>query len=532
MTARIVAAGLTLLVPALLQAQMPDTAAHAAVEAAEQAAAEERHIEAIELYEQAIAADPALEPALRPPLALQYLWSDQPAHAAALLERHLAAEPGDCGMRQHYALALSWADRLREAAAEYREVQALCPELRIEAMMGEARVLLWRNRVRRAEAVYAGVMAMGTPEERVQARIGLANAALATFEPRRARRLFRELYAEGVREPGVLEGLAEATQESGLLAEALEVLREAEGAGIRTGTLERVREEIALSRRLALRVAPEGFRDADGTERQALGGIAAIALGAGGSAEVALGRSRLSGREMIEGWHGRAAGAYRQGPALGLAGSLAAHGFAAVDFHPMTGEINLAWTPGDLRRVDLSAARLIVLDNVAALQHGLIGTFAAAGVDEGITRWTAISAGMDVTRWNAGNVRTRARLAPRHRFGGVPMVTAEWPTLYQRYSEPFDFPFFSPPEYWETGPGVDVYYRIERLWHLSGYLRGGAQRETGRAWSPLGMARLSIERELRRAWGVRIDLSWSNSNLAGTTGFERTAARAEIARRF
>lgn len=516
-----------LLVPALLQAQEPTPT----VEAAHRAAAEGRHADAIELYERAIDADPSLEQALRPRLALQYLWAGRPVRAAALLERQLALDPADCDARQHYALALSWSGRLREALQEYRRAQDLCPQLRTEARMGEARVLLWRNRVREAEAVYAAVLASGTPEERVQARIGLANAALATYEPRRALRMFRALHDEGVRSPGVLEGLARAAQESGLRAEARAVLDEAESAGVRSGALDRVREEIRLATTPALRLAPAGFSDADGTERQRVEGVVEHGLGRGPELEAAVARSRLSGPETIDAWHARAAVAHRPTVDLAVSGSIGVHEFASGAFRPVTGELGIAWMPTDLRRVDVSAARLVVLDNVAAIREGLSGDFVGVGIREGITRWTGASAALDVTRWSPGNIRTRVQVGMDHRFSGAPMVTVGWPTLYQRYSDPFDFHFFSPTSYWETGPDIDVYHRVRRVWHLNGYLRGGAQREAGRAWSPLGMARLSIERELRRAWGVRVDLSWSNSNLSTSTGFERAAAEIAIARR-
>lgn len=525
MISRLVILGL--LVPALLQAQGTE----ATVQAADSAAAEGRHRDAIQLYEQVIEADPSLTSILRPRLALQYLWDDQPRRSAALLERHLADHPHDCHGRQHYALALSWADRLGEALAEYRRVQTRCPALRTEARMGEARVLLWRNEVREAESIYAHLLEVGTPDERIQARIGLANAALASYEPRRARQLFRELYAAGVRAPGVYEGLAQAAQESGLPAEALEVVDEAEAAGIQTGAMERVREEIAFSQRPSLRLGTRSFRDADGTARHFVEGVAELGSSGGASLEAALGRSRLSGTGVVEGWHLRAAGSHRPGADVSVTGSVATHRLEP-EFQPLTADINVAWTPTDLRRVDISAARVTVLDNVAAIREGLTGIFLGLGLRQGITPWTAVSASADVTRWEAGNVRTRLRLSSDHRFSGVPMITAEWPTLYQTYSEPFGFAFFSPLRYWETGPAVDMYHRVQRVWHLNGYLRAGIQRETGRSWSPLGVARFSVERELRRRWGVRARLSWSNSNLATSTGFERTAATLVIARRF
>jgi hypothetical protein len=107
-------------------------------------------------------------------------------------------------------------------------------------------------------------------------------------------------------------------------------------------------------------------------------------------------------------------------------------------------------------------------------------------------------------------------------------VTLEWPTTYQRYDEPFAFLLFSPREYVETGPALNVYRRVARVWYLSAYGRAGGLRESGRDWQTLGIARASVEREIRSHWGIRIDGGWSNSNLAGSAGFQRTSVGASL----
>jgi len=139
---------------------------------------------------------------------------------------------------------------------------------------------------------------------------------------------------------------------------------------------------------------------------------------------------------------------------------------------------------------------------------------------------TALS--VDATHWSEGNTRLRVRATPRLALEGVPSVTIEWPTIYQRYSAPFEFRFFSPHEYLETGPAVNVYRRVASVWYLSAYARAGGLRESGRSWQTLGMGRASVEREIRAHWGVRLDAAWSNSNLAGSAGFQRTSVGAGV----
>jgi len=178
--------------------------------------------------------------------------------------------------------------------------------------------------------------------------------------------------------------------------------------------------------------------------------------------------------------------------------------------------------PGDRHRIDVAAARVVIGDNVAAIQHRLIGSFGSIGVTERLTSRLSTAVSADVTRWSEGNTRLRVQASPRFTFEGVPVVTLEWPTIYQHYDAPFDFRFFSPTEYLETGPAVSVNRRLAQVWYVSAYARAGGLREGGRSWQALGIGRMSVEREVRSHWGVRFDAGWSNSNLAGSGGFQRT----------
>ena len=206
--------------------------------------------------------------------------------------------------------------------------------------------------------------------------------------------------------------------------------------------------------------------------------------------------------------------------------------WSSLDREDGFGEATLTIRPTDRQRFDVTAARVLVTDNVDAVTNGLAGQFASAGVSQRFGTHTTISASGDGTRWNTGNTRFRARGTIARRFDGVPSVTLEWPTVLQYYDEAFEFNFFSPEKYLETGPALNVYKRAKRVWHISAYGRAGTLRETGGSWQPLGAARFSLEREVVRHWGMRGDLGWTNSNLAGTAGFQRTALALQITGRW
>jgi hypothetical protein len=237
---------------------------------------------------------------------------------------------------------------------------------------------------------------------------------------------------------------------------------------------------------------------------------------------------RLWREELSDARHGmdsrgaEVSGSMAAGPAFRASGRL---GLRRVDpaAPPATdGEVTLTWLPADQRRVDLSATRIVVADHVSAVLAGLDGWQAGVGTDQAITRRSSLGLGVDVTAWSTGNYRLRLRATPRLRLDGIPMATVEWPTLVQRYSAPFDFGYFDPPTYLETGPALHLYRRFDRVWHLSGYVRGGIHRETGEAFRPLGTVLGSLERETNGGWSTGATLSWTNSNLAGAAGFQRT----------
>jgi len=266
-----------------------------------------------------------------------------------------------------------------------------------------------------------------------------------------------------------------------------------------------------------------GFRDHDGTSFRAatVGSAAApLALGTVGvtarAAELRGDSDQFRSREL-EGFLD-----LRPAPALAVSARGGLKSYDQANFSPWDGEVNIALLPGDRHRIDVAAARVVIGDNVAAIQHRLIGSFGSIGVTERLTSRLSTAVSADVTRWSEGNTRLRVQASPRFTFEGVPVVTLEWPTIYQHYDAPFDFRFFSPTEYLETGPAVSVNRRLAQVWYVSAYARAGGLREGGRSWQALGIGRMSVEREVRSHWGVRFDAGWSNSNLAGSGGFQRT----------
>jgi tetratricopeptide (TPR) repeat protein len=493
------------------------------------AAHESRHRAAIDAYERAITLDPARRDSLLPRLGRQYLWSDEPRQAARLFGEFLATHPRSCETRLDLGLAWSWADALDKARATYDEVVASCLYERGQARLGAARALRWSNKLTAAERRYHEVLADGNDSDREQAAIGLAYVHLARAEPRAALSLADSLERAGSRDPSLAEARAMALADLGALGTAVATARDARANGRGSASLDRLAEGYRERARASFSAGARGFRDRDGTSYRAADVASAAAPLAVGTMRVAARATELRKDGVIlESREAEASLDSRLARWLAISARGGVRSYESIDFSPWESEVNLAWLPGDRHRVDFTTARIMIGDNIAAIQEQLTGTFASAGITERFTPNFSVAVSGDVTDWSAGNRRTRMRATPRLSLESVPVVTFEWPTTYQRYDEPFEFMLFSPREYVETGPALNLYRRVARVWYLSAYGRAGGLRESGRDWQALGIARASVEREIRSHWGIRFDGGWSNSNLAGSAGFQRTSVGVSL----
>jgi len=522
-TARLLAAT-ALVGPATLLSQDARTVADSLVHAADVAAYQSKPYEAIAAYERAIALDRYLRLPLLPRLGRQYLWSDRPKQAAQLFSEYLELHPRACETQLDLGLALSWANELDAARVAYDSVAAQCVYERGAARLGAARVLRWGNHFAESERRYRAIQADGSDLDREQAAIGLAYVRLAQGRPRAALALADSMIATGSNDRSLVEARAMALADLGALGAAVDLVHGEREAGRGSASMDRLAQGWEERARTSFALGTRGFRDHDGTSYRA-------AELASGAAPLALGKVRVTGRaaqlrgDGVELRSREVETALDLRPARAVALSARA-GLSAYDdiaFSPWDGEINVAWLPSDRHRLDVAAAHVVINDNVAAIQNHLTGTFGSVGISERLTPGLSLAVSADATRWSEDNTRLRFRVTPRWSFEGVPIFTVEWPTTYQHYDAPFDFRFFSPEEYVETGPAVNVSKRVARVWYLSAYARGGALRETGSEWQPLGMGRASVERDVSSHWGVRLDGGWSNSNLTGSAGFQRTS---------
>lgn len=497
------------------------------------AAHRDDHAEAIRDYQQAIKLDPSVRDSLLLKLGQQYLWSGQSAPAAELLREYVKKNPTDCSSKSVFALSLSWSNQLKEAQETYRDIRANCPELSLDAALGEARILRWRDRNRAAAKIYKDVEAKGTVAQQNDAKLGLALTKLAQDENRSARSDFRELTSQTNPDPSAIEGLAVSDLHLGMPDHARQDLELGNSHNIHTAQLTDLSDHITSLTAPGITPSFIFFHDGDGTNY--VGGEVRGSFGwfPRSHAEAFAGGSDLDGSfgPIIAKWTG-AALEHRFSETFSLRSEGRFTDFDEAHFNPFTGEADAVITPRDGTRVDLAVARILIWDNQAALLNHLIGTFGSVGLDQRLTSADRLSLAFDATGWSEGNRRLRYRVSPAHTFEGIPRITISLPVLYQTYDKGFSFGLFSPSSYIELAPAIDLAFRRARVWSFDFYGRLGGQKESGADWKALGTFQARVERDIRNKWGMAATFAHSSSNVASSSGFSRTSVTLSVTRQF
>jgi hypothetical protein len=497
------------------------------------AAHNDDHWGAIRNYEKAIEIDERLRDSLLYQLGQQYLWADRPANAARLLREYVGKNSHECPAKSTLALALSWANQLKKAEEEYRDIASSCPETKADAMLGEARALRWHDRFSESNELYRQVLLIGSDAQRNDAKLGLALIKLAQDQNRSARDDFRSLTSQAKPDPSAVEGLAVSDLHLGMPEQARRDLQLGTTGGARSRQLDDLSEHIRTINSPQIAPAFRFFHDADGTYYFGGEARSSFALTTRSTVAAFFTASNLSRDAVsINGSGGGLALDYRANESLAFHGEGRYTQYSGVNFNPVTGELDAIITPTDRSRFDVTVARITIWDAPTALQNHLAGTFGSIGLDQKITVQDQITAGFSVTGWNDGNRRLVFRLTPSHRFEGVPRITLSLPMLYQTYDHGFTFGLFSPTSYTEITPALDIHFRRARIWSFNIGGRLGGQKEAALEWKPIGAFHASVERDLKHGWGLKATVSHSSSNVASSTGFSRTSFFFTVARTF
>ena len=491
-------------------------------------AAENLHTAAIAAYEQALLHRPGLRAELAGRLGRQYLWADQPGRAAQYLREYLATH-NECDVRNDYGLALARNNQLANAKRVYQDVIDECAADRNVAQLRMALVLRWQDRPERAAELYTELIQQADSSIQREARTGLAYTLLQRDQNRAALTAFRALNSIDPR--AALEGEALALYRLGDVKAALQNVDALRASGRLSRDVADLLRTIQEHRATAVEPSVIALADADGTRLTTVFLRANRALGWRTHTTVVGGQRWLTGfgksfRTTTVGVRAD----HRFNAALAVRTEAELHRYSELDWTPLTGSADAIIAPSDQVRIDVSAARIAVYDNIASTTNRLTGDYFSLGADLRLTSRTTVVGAADLTNWSAGNTRTRLRANLRHRFEGAPRITVEWPTLLQRYDQSFDFALFSPERYIESGPALTLEQRWPQAWSATLYGRVGLQRESGRTADLFGTVRTTVERAAIAGWSIRASAGWSNSNLASSSSFRRTTVALDLVR--
>jgi len=213
---------------------------------AREAAAEDRHRDAIDLYLRAVGRDSTLRSAVSLELGHQYTWAEAPDSAIIWYETYLAYKPGDLDAELGIARAMSWDDRLREAEARYASLLAQSGDRKNEVLLGLAKVKAWQEDYGGAEKVYWEVL--DTDSTSNDAKLGLGATLNGSGKHREAQTMFDAVLEDDPDNVEAIKGLAEAQLWSGRPDRAIQTLDGAFQRGVRDRDLDETAAAIGRTR--------------------------------------------------------------------------------------------------------------------------------------------------------------------------------------------------------------------------------------------------------------------------------------------
>ena len=193
---------------------------------AREAAAADRHLDAIRFYLEAIGLEPGLQTTVALELGHQYTWAEKPDSAIIWYSRYLADHPGDMEASLGIARALSWAGKLDQAEARYLELLPESENDWPDVQLGLAKVKAWQEDRGSAEKIYEEVL--DRDPDNTDARLGLVEVMNWSGQHRRARELCEEVLEDDPGNRDATRELSEALYGMGRGDLAMDVIEEAE----------------------------------------------------------------------------------------------------------------------------------------------------------------------------------------------------------------------------------------------------------------------------------------------------------------
>jgi tetratricopeptide (TPR) repeat protein len=507
------------------------------VEAARQAARDDRHEEAITSFEDAIAAAPDRRNGLLLELADQLTWAGRLDEAVALYREAVQAAPPDQQVwaRIGLARALAWKGAHDQAIAEYDAILRLQPSQR-EASLGRAQALSWDGRHGAAIAQYEAVL-REQPNE-LEAERGIGRVLSWAGRHRQAAGRMQTLLQSHPQDREATIILAESLAWMGRRDRALEVLQSHlaldPGHDRAQAMMADLRRGFGPEARIDVRVFDRS--DNLGVEELALGFDIPLADGRGGIGpryrraiysppqgaldEISVDRAGLAGR-------------YRFSDAVELHAAAFVDRIEAdgVEHAPVTYDAYLTYWPHDQWRLDMSASRW-TFDSEEALVAGLTAREAGVAVSFAPNDVTSLAVRASTARYSDGNERVWWQFQADRRVWRDPNVTLSYRYTGFDFESPGQRGYYNPDRQHTNEVMVHAYGPLsETLWWDVRAAVGQEVEKPGGSRT-IGAASVGLNWTLDEATTLEFGYDYSTSRAADPNGFARGIGSVTLRRRF
>jgi tetratricopeptide (TPR) repeat protein len=485
------------------------------VHKAREAAAADRHSEAIALFEKACALDSSLVSSLGKEIGFQYTWADRPGEALPYFEAYIAHHPDDSEGLLGYALALSWADRQEESLEYYRSVQSSYPTS-LEASVGEARVVSWMDRNSEAELLYRKIL--DSEPENLEARLGLAQVINWQGRHREAREHYTNILEDHPGNRDALLGLAQTEVWLGRNDRARDLLEGLEGdaeaekllAGIDRGSSSNLRFDYGIS------------KDSDELVMHRFEAGATYYIDDLTSVGIFVGRLSMRQDDFphitVKSVSLRFYRRFNEDFSI----NVDLRPLRTEYFDPFTFDTWLTWTPNWRLRFDFGAYRQLV-ETPLSVMRSITATGGNLGVGVRANDRFLVNGLFDLRRYSDDNNRTLwgtslSWLAVKKPVE-LSLVPGYMGFSFARWE---DNGYYSPEEYHNIGLGAKIRYNVKGKVTFTVEGRVSEEKEGGGDFFTVGSFRAAAAHEAHKrvTWGG--EFFTSNSSLAGDAGYGRT----------
>lgn len=172
-----------------------------------------------------------------------------------------------------------------------------------------------------------------------------------------------------------------------------------------------------------------------------------------------------------------------------------------------------------------------ILETPRGLNEGLYYTFVGAALDLPVDDRNSLTAVVGLQDFTGDNVRTHLRLNYVHVLQPDWGLSAQVRTRYFHSSHPGEFDYYSPENYLEVLPVLQV-RRYANGWRWVVAAGLGAQKQTGADWRSARYLNAQITSPPIRDWAVTAALTYSNTPVASGYTYDYTQLNFGIVRAF